>query len=193
MLKVADTLVDDLATWIAVPVETFGIDVERFGEELCVAVDLYELEVQVGTEPIGLAHRGGNAGLGFEVLGILQEQVGVVDTLVEGGEVAVLVGNGIGALAIGVDAAGAKQIAAEVGVNTIGDAVLVVGAAAQVACPTVELVGEELEVVGLVPHEVVAQRILRVQVKAAGETTDCAKYADIFQYILFHYLLYHYN
>ena len=51
---------------------------------------------------------------------------------------------------------------------------------------TVELVGEELEVVSLAPHEVVSQGILWIQVKAAGETTDCAKYADIFQYILFH-------
>ena len=167
--QVADALVDDLAAVVTRAVELAVVDVERLGQYLGIAVDLHQFEVQVGTEPVGLTHRGCDAGLIAKRGSVLQQQVGIVDALIQRGEVAVLLGDGIRALTVGVHRAGADEVGAIVRVYTVGDAILVVSAAAQVACPAIELVSKELEVLSLVPHQVITQRILRIEVQAGSQ------------------------
>ena len=119
LLQVTDTLVDDLAAVVARAIKLAIVYVQRLGQYLCIAVYLYQFEVQVGTEPVGLTHRGSDAGLIAKRGSVLQQQVGIVDALIQRGEVAVLLRDGIRALTIGVHRAGADEVGAIVRVYTI--------------------------------------------------------------------------
>ena len=164
--EVLNALVDYRSAVVARAVELIGVDVDRLGEQGHIAVELHEVEIAVGAEELGLGHWHADGSLVAEIGGVLEQEIAVVDILVVSGVVCVGNGHGVGALAPCVHRLGCQKVGAVVAVDSFGT---VVEPAAVVLEETVVLVGEELEVLSLVPYHVVGHFSLGLEIHARGE------------------------
>ena len=124
-------------------------DVDRVGDDDGVAIDLQQFKVSVGTEEVSIADILCDFRRLAVVGCVLQQQVAAADVCVVVGVVAVARGYGIRTLAVFVGCGKRHQVGATVAVRAV-----VVGA--EVAGPTIEVVGELLVLSGVGPHLVAA-------------------------------------
>ena len=93
--------------------------------------------------------------------------------------------DGVRTCTIDVQTRLAHQVATGVTVRTIGHTALIGRGGREVACPAIELVSEEFEVVGSCPYLCITQLCLRLEVHTACQQQHCCQCYCI-EYILFH-------